>query len=264
MRYDIRGLQTYGEFQACERLQVDVLGYADLEVIPYQLLHSFATSGGIVCGAFNGETLIGCVIGYTGLLDDGTPYHRSQRLAVLPAYRGQGVGEALKHAQADVARRYGLHLMCWTFDPLRSLNAHFNIHKLGCVSHRYIESAYEVSSSPRDAGLRIDRLWAEWRLDDRRRQVASRDLMPAFNSQQIQIALANKSNAPAQPNLDATAPFVFVQVPQDVDVLRANDLGLARIWRDTTRDVLSFYFAHGYQITDYLLTYGYVLTRDNG
>ena len=148
MDYDIYPVERYEDYKACERLQSDVFGYADIDVVPYQLLRSFATSGGAVIGAFDGGSLIGFVVGYTGLLDDGTPYHRSQRLAVLPGYRGQGVGETLKHAQADLARQRGLRLMCWTFDPLRSINAHLNIHKLGAISRRYMANAYAASSNP--------------------------------------------------------------------------------------------------------------------
>src|SRR5689334_22591780 len=127
MSYDIHTLTKYEEFKACERLQADVLGFEDLDVVPYQLLQSFATSGGAVIGAFGAKMLIGAVMGYTGLHANGTPYHRSQRLAVLPRYRGQGVGEALKRAQADLARSYKLDLMCWTYDPLRAINAQLNI-----------------------------------------------------------------------------------------------------------------------------------------
>ncbi len=167
MSYRFRSVQTLDEYRACERLQAGVMGLADLEIIPYQILQSFAKSGGAVIGAFDDADLIGFVAGYTGLLEDGTPYHRSQRLAVAPEHRGQGVGEALKRAQADHVRRYGLRLMCWTFDPLLSRNAHLNLHKLGATSRRYIENAYAASSSRLNAGAPIDRLWVEWGFADR-------------------------------------------------------------------------------------------------
>jgi chorismate synthase len=266
MNYEIRPVDRYEDFKACERLQAEAFGYSDLEIVPYQILHSFATSGGIVLGAFDDESgdasgaMIGCVMGYTGLLEDGTPYHRSQRMAITAAQRSRGVGEALKRAQADVARRYGLRLMCWTFDPLRSLNAHLNIHKLGCSVRRYIENAQAASSSPRNGGARIDRLWAEWRLGESTEHRVQNTEHRTQNSAPS-IVLANEDGVPGMVDLATKAEAAVIQVPEDIDAVRARDAGLVQAWRDATRDTFNYYFARGYVVTDYVRGQGYVLTR---
>lgn len=255
MKYEMRSLSTYNEYKACEWLQGEVLGYDDIEILPYQILQSFVKSGGAVIGAFDGDTLIGVTIGYTGLTANGVPYHRSQRLAVLPKYRGQGVGEALKYAQADLARRFGLSLMCWTYDPLRSVNAHLNIHKLGVTSRRYIANAYAATTSKRDAGVPIDRLWVEWDL------AAHHETKPADAADAVVVLRAN-GQLPAEPNLGSDAPKITVQIPPDIDAVKATGVEGVIAWRAATSAVFKHYFACGYVVRNYLRGVGYVLTRE--
>jgi len=253
MNYDIRPLARYEEYKACERLQSEVMGLSDLDVAPYPLLQSFARAGGAVLGAFDGPNMVGCVFGYVGLSEDGVFYHRSQRLAVLPAYQGRGVGEALKRAQAGHALAHGLRLMCWTFDPLRARNAHLNLHKLGAMSRRYLPDAYAALGSARDAGAPIDRLWVEWRLD------AAQSSRPLPDLDTAPIALRNVQDRPSDLNLSVQADVVLAQIPDDIDAVRAGDMGLARAWREATRAVFTAYFARGYRAIDFIRRRGYVL-----
>lgn len=254
MSYDIRPIAAYEEYKACERLQSDVMGLSDLDVASYPLLQSFARAGGAVIGAFDGPALVGCVFGYVGLSDDGMFYHRSQRLAVLPAYQGHGLGESLKRAQAAHALAHGLRLMCWTFDPLRARNAHLNLHKLGAIARVYLPDAYAALSGARDAGAPIDRLWVEWALDASQtsRSLSGLDAAP--------IALRNVEDRPADLNLSAQADVVLIQIPDDIDAVRARDAGLARAWREATRQAFMTYFARGFQAVDFIRRRGYVLT----
>ncbi len=260
MEYPIRPLSSYDDFKACEQLQSEVFGYQDIEIIPYQLLQSFTHAGGIVLGAFDHDSLIGTAIGYTGLSEDGNAYHRSQRLAVLSRYRGQGVGENLKRAQAKVAQQHGLKVMCWTYDPLRSVNAYLNIHKLGALSNRYIEQMYTVSSSPFDAGVSIDRLWVEWRLDG---PVVNRslNLEQAISTGKAKTVLSNQEDRPSQLILEDNRPIVVIQIPANIETVRENSLDRLIAWRSATRQAFTYYFAHKYQVHDYLIGAGYVLIR---
>ncbi len=255
MSIEIKSISTYADYKAAEQIQASVLGFEPLDVVPYQILQSFTQSGGAVIGAFDSGLLVGVVMGYTGLLPDNTPYHRSQRMAVLPAYRGRGIGVALKQAQADVARSHGLQLMCWTYDPLRALNAHLNLHKLGAISRRYLVNAYFGSTSPRDSGAPIDRLWVEWDLTQR--AVGDRPAMAL--SSETAIALRIVADQPSEPDLSLTAPVVVIQVPPNIDAVR--ELGVDRLmaWRMATRAVFVHYFAAGYIAAEFVRDIGYVL-----
>ncbi len=64
--------------------------------------------------------------------------------------------------------------MEWTFDPLEIKNAYLNITKLGALSRRYVADFYGPSSSPLQAGLPTDRLYAEWWLRSPRVEAALR------------------------------------------------------------------------------------------
>lgn len=255
MTLNIRALIAYEEYKACERLQAEVMGLSDLDVVPYPLLQSFAQAGGAVLGAFDGPNMVGCVFGYVGLSEDGAFYHRSQRLAVLPAYQGRGAGEALKRAQAAHALARGLRLMCWTFDPLRARNAHLNLHKLRAMSQVYLPDAYAALSRTRDAGAPIDRLWVEWRLN------AAQSSRPLSDLDTAPIVLRNVNDRPAELNLSAQADVVLIQIPDDIDAVRARDTVLVRAWREATRRVFTAYFARGYCAIDFIRGRGYVLLR---
>jgi predicted GNAT superfamily acetyltransferase len=259
MNLEIRPVQTRDEYRACERLQAEVVGMSDLDVVPGPILHSFAASGGAVIGAFDGALMAGMVFGYTGLLEDGTPYHRSQRLAVLPAYRSQGVGEALKRAQAEHARRRGLSLMCWTFDPLLSRNAHLNLHKLGAFARRYIRDAY-TASLPRNTGAPSDRLWVEWELGERRPEGGSRKAAAGERKEEgWAVMLRCEDDQPAGLDLSAAGPVMVIQIPDDIDALHARDAALLARWREAARAAFEACFERGYRAVDFVRHQGYIV-----
>ncbi|MCS7061672.1 MAG: GNAT family N-acetyltransferase [Anaerolineae bacterium] len=259
MSCEIRPVAGYAEYKACEQLQAEAMGMSALDVVPYAVLQSFAKAGGVVLGAFEDAQMIGCVFGYVGLAEDGTLYHRSQRLAVLPAWQGRGVGEALKRAQAAHALAHGLKLMCWTFDPLRARNAHLNLHKLGATSRTYLPDAYAAPTSPRDAGMPIDRLWVEWWLDAPASGRPTSETERALG-ERAPIVLRNVGGAPAGLDCSMHADWVVIQIPDDIDVVRKQDMALAQAWRDATRQAFMAYFARGYQVVDFIRGQGYMLS----
>ena len=62
-------------------------------------------------------------------------------LAVLPDYRGQGIGYQLKLAQREKALS-GIKTMTRTYDPTEAANAYLNIHRLGGVVRHYYVNHY--------------------------------------------------------------------------------------------------------------------------
>jgi predicted GNAT superfamily acetyltransferase len=150
------------EFERCVELQGAVWGYDSGDLVPRRLFLLASKIGGQVVGAFNSTGLmVGFAMALPGVRD-GRPYLHSHMLAVLPEYRNAGLGRRLKLAQRDDALARGFELMEWTFDPLEIKNAYLNIIKLGAVARRYAVDFYGPSSSPLQAGLPTDRLYAEW------------------------------------------------------------------------------------------------------
>ena len=58
--------------------------------------------------------------------------------------------------------------MTWTFDPLRSLNAHLNFSKLGVISDSYRVDFYGPQTSSHLHTNGTDRLWVTWHMADAR------------------------------------------------------------------------------------------------
>jgi predicted GNAT superfamily acetyltransferase len=181
----IRKCQNLEELGACVRLQADVWGYAQEEVVPRRAFVVASKIGGQVIAAFDtsvagadprGEasTLIGFAMALPGLshalpgVVEGEPYLHSHMLAVRPEYRKQGIGRRLKLFQREEALSRGIDRMEWTFDPLEIKNASLNIARLGAIVRHYEPNLYGVSSSRLQGRLPTDRLYAEWWMDSAR------------------------------------------------------------------------------------------------
>lgn len=164
---DIRKCETLEEFHACVDLQRVIWGEAELEIEPATMFVVAAHTGGEVLGAFDGAKLVGYTLAVVGLRRN-VPYLHSHMTGVLEGYRDQGVGRSLKLFQREEALGRGIRLIEWTFDPLETRNAHFNLNRLGAVCRRYLPNLYGVTTSPLHRGLPTDRLVAEWHLDSPR------------------------------------------------------------------------------------------------
>ena len=144
-------------------LEFVVWRFGERDVVPSQMYVVAAKIGGQVLGAFVEDRMVGFALAYPGIRD-GRPYLHSHMAAVLPEYRDLGIGRQLKLAQRDDALARGIPLIEWTFDPLQTRNAYFNICRLGVVAQRYLLDLYGSTSSPLHGGLPTDRLVAEWHL----------------------------------------------------------------------------------------------------
>ncbi|GHC31167.1 MULTISPECIES: GNAT family N-acetyltransferase [Gemmobacter] len=151
-----RDLHGLAEFQAAYDLQHSVWGMDDL-ADPPDLLMVVQSEGGIVAGAFDGERLAGYVFGFP--TSDPAVQH-SHRLAVLPEYRGQGLGVALKAYQKDWCQSRGIRRIRWTYDPLMTRNANLNINNLGAFGTGYLVNYYGSGGSYQ-GGVESDRVVAE-------------------------------------------------------------------------------------------------------
>jgi predicted GNAT superfamily acetyltransferase len=165
---EIRQLFHLPEFTEVLRLQKDIWGFADIELLPLRFLVVVSKIGGHVFGAYDSERMIGFCFALPGVKPDGRPYLHSHMLGVLNPYHNLGIGRRLKLRQREDALARGIGLIEWTFDPLELKNAFFNIERLGVVVRRYSVNQYGVTASPLHGGLPTDRCIAEWWLDSPR------------------------------------------------------------------------------------------------
>ena len=132
----IRDLTLCSELREVETLQKEVWQSEDRDVVPLNILAATRAVGAILLGAFDGPALVGFAYSFVGREDERLIHH-SHMLAVTPLHRNLNLGYRLKLAQRDRALAQGIDRMTWTFDPLQSLNAHFNFAKLGVIADTY-------------------------------------------------------------------------------------------------------------------------------
>lgn len=202
---EVRGLTHHSEFAAAMRLQQEVWGFEEIELIPLRLFVVALKVGGQVFGAYDGEKLAGMCLSIPGLKPGGRYYLHSHMLGVRPEYRNAGVGRMLKLKQREDALARGIGLIEWTFDPLEIKNAYFNIERLGAIVRRYVLNQYGFTSSYLHAGLPTDRCTAEWWL----------------SSERVKAILDGR-----QP--DRTPVEVRIPVPAAIAKLRHDDTNQAR------------------------------------
>jgi predicted GNAT superfamily acetyltransferase len=239
----IEDLHGVDQMVEVEQLQIDVWGTEPGWVVPSHVLSIIADYGGILLGAELDGRLIGFVLGFLAL-QDGKLFHASHMLGIHPDHQAHGVGAALKWAQRKRALEQGLDLMTWTFDPLESRNAYFNLHKLGAVSRIYRENYYGHMRDTLNQGLPSDRFLIEWHLRDSAR--------PSLNGRPLQI-LTNKGGKPElQLEEPAAGQALAVQVPRDIQAIKANDPNLALEWRLATRQAFIWALDKGFVARDFV------------
>lgn len=163
----IRVCTELSDLQACVRLQQEVWGFSDMDLIPIRMFSVASKIGGQVIGAFEGTTMVGFALAIPGSRN-GHSYLHSHMLAVRETHRNLGLGRKIKLFQRQEAISRGYELMEWTFDPLEIKNAYLNLVKLGAIARRYNINQYGITSSPLQGFLPTDRLVAEWWLKSKR------------------------------------------------------------------------------------------------
>ncbi|HVA20694.1 MAG TPA: GNAT family N-acetyltransferase [Candidatus Micrarchaeia archaeon] len=166
----VRRCRTLADLAAVSRLQAQIWQSPEMAA-PSSLLRAMADSGGIVLLATVAGEPVGFCFGFTGRSRDGHSYHRSHAAGLLPPAQGQGLGRRLKLAQRRAALAIGLTRMVWTFDPVQTRNAHFNLHRLGAIARGYHADYYGARVDAFNGGLPSDRLVAEWFLAGPERRV---------------------------------------------------------------------------------------------
>ncbi len=164
----VRALTEHAELEEAVRLQREIWGFAEIELLPVRLFVVATKVGGQVFGAFDGPRMIGFLLAIPGIKPGGQSYLHSHMMGVLPEYRNKGVGRLLKLRQREEAMSNGVAVVEWTFDPLELKNAFFNIERLGAIIRRYVRNQYGTTTSHLHGGLPTDRCVAEWHVSTAR------------------------------------------------------------------------------------------------
>ena len=269
MTFTIRDLESYSEMLVLRQLQREIWGLDEPDFGLYPpFLYSAARNGGMVLGAFDEGTgqMIGFLFGFLGREPGGPLKLCSQTMGVLPAWRGQGIAEALKQTQRERVIAQKLPLVTWTFDPLEGLNAQLNLHKLRAISRTYWRDMYGSHFGALNAGLPSDRLLVEWWVNGQRaksgathaRHEPGRGAKNALHFETasiFEVAGKGVERRITQTQLDLETTPLQLEIPADLHRLKAADLALAFDWRLKVRQAFEAYFDQGYLATNFSSTF---------
>ncbi|ALG11992.1 hypothetical protein [Kibdelosporangium phytohabitans] len=169
----------------------------------------------------------------------------------------RGTGHVLKQAQREWALERGATTMIWTFDPLVSRNAHFNIAKLGATATEYTVDFFGPVNDGVNGHDDTDRLTAVWPLTEPRPSlVAGPDLH--------ETDIDPRPAPDGKPVIARDDGGYWCRVPRDIVAMRRADQQLAARWRVAVRDVLLPIFDAGFTATGFSRSGWYRLTRQAG
>lgn len=229
------------------------------EPIPTHQTLTVVKNGGIVLGAYDENQMVGFLYSFPGFRDQQC-YLCSHTMGIHPGYQKQKIGEQLKRRQYQLALKAGYTSIVWTFDPLLSVNAYLNLHKLRAVATCFIENYYGNMEDALNQGLPSDRFLVNW-------QVTTGALTNSFeqpdkvtNNNQ-NIIFETKTNDDGFPVIVADPKVSLsdrddwlVPIPVDFQQMKLADDQLARDWRMKTRDVFLRLFNEGFVASDLMRT----------
>jgi predicted GNAT superfamily acetyltransferase len=163
----------------------------------------------------------------------------SQVMAVLPTQQGGGIGRLLKLRQAEVARREGVRVVNWTFDPLLVPNAVLNLTRLRAVAfhfhHHYYQFSNDLNQTP------ASRLNVTWLLDTK----AVRGAETAVSTSLVDVAgaadIARLNDGPERVATADGRGRIAIEIPGDWTTMQLDPAQRAAAlrWRATTDEILS-------------------------
>jgi predicted GNAT superfamily acetyltransferase len=239
-----RLLRSLADLVHAERLQEEVFGVSERDLIPANELIVVAETGGAVIAAFlpdESDRAVGVLLGWGGFV--GRPRVVSDFLAIRPEARGLGLATELKRLQAAIALSRGFEAIVWTVDPLRAANARLNFGKLGATADHYEIDRYgSTFATSLYGGLPTDRLHVTW-------EIASPLVIARLLGQDDAQASAIDDPSPFRPG--TREDTALVAIPADIDALLAVRPDEALGWRLRLRDTLCQAFAAGFAITGF-------------
>jgi len=244
---EIRPLHSVEECNAAATLQREVWGQDYVDVVPATLLHVVEYVGGLAAGAFDrAGDMLGFVFGINGVRD-GEIVHWSHMLGVRERARNLGLGRRLKEYQRKRMHDLGATRIFWSFDPLMSKNAYFNLNRLGAEVVEYVPDMYGTTSSPLHLGMPTDRLIVSLRTDgrgERRSAVLSADYP-------VMSAFPRDHDRPMPSNATST-PAVLIEIPADILGVLSRSTSTAAQWRLAVRAHFQWALSNGYAVAGLL------------
>ena len=229
-----------------------------------ETLRAISKAGSYLAGAFDGNTLVGACTGFFAAPSQHALH--SHIAGVEGRMRGRNVGFALKAHQRAWALAEGIHEISWTFDPLVSRNAHFNIVKLGAHASTYHRNYYGQMTDVINGGDDTDRLLVTWDLLSARVAAACHGAPATIEQNALGAGSAQTLLEPSandEPTTQRTdTALVLVRLPNDIEALRHSRPETASRWRAALRDSLGALMEGGGHVLGFDSSHRYVIDSE--
>ena len=235
---ELKKIEDIEDFKKIPEIQKSAWGFLDLDVEPHHLMTRVQKYGGLVQGLYFNGKLAGFTYALIGKWK-GKHFIYSHMTGVHQQYQTQGFGFLLKKAQREEVLKMGYEIIRWNFDPLESMNAFFNIHRLGIISVEYERDIYGTGESGLHKGLPTDRLIATWNLNSDRVLHKMEQKEPAIIENPPEKNLENFSHKTA-----------YIEIPRNIRSLKETNMNEALQWRMKTRRLFESAFQKDYVVTD--------------
>jgi predicted GNAT superfamily acetyltransferase len=260
----VREVTDLADLDAVAALFAEIWGRPESPPLPLELLRAFGKAGNYVGGAFEGDRLVGACVGFFHAPDEDALH--SHIAGVAGGLAGRHIGFALKLHQRAWAMLRGVSEIAWTFDPLVSRNAYFNLVKLAARPDEYLPNFYGAMPDSINGADDSDRLLVRWVLRDPAVAAAcSGRVAPSVVDDELTAGATlgvdiGPDGEPVPGSLNGST--VLVAVPPDISRLRATDPALAARWRRSVREALTALVADGASIAGFDRAGWYIVTRN--
>ena len=258
---EIRLLSEVDDFaRVAELFQSIWTKQGEASPVNVETLRALSKAGSYVGGAFEHDELVGACFGFFAAPDQRALH--SHIAGVSSRMRGRSVGFALKVHQRAWALEEGLDEISWTFDPLISRNAHFNLVKLAATPTSYHRNFYGHMADALNGADDTDRMLVTWYVRDPR-VVAACHGEPAVAGEDIPAAepllSVGEDLGPLRHRTDAR--LVRVALPRDIESLRLTEPARATAWRLALRETLGSSLEGGGRVLSFDRSGAYTIDR---
>ncbi|WP_022872931.1 GNAT family N-acetyltransferase [Nesterenkonia alba] len=257
----IRELRRPEQAQAAADLLAEIWSPGGAGAAPVEpgLLIALEHAGNYTTGAYDDAgRLFGVTAGFFGAPQAAMMH--SHIAGVHPDAAGRGIGAAMKLHQRAWCLARGVHTMEWTFDPLITRNARFNLHKLGAEFAEYLPQFYGQMRDATNAGQGSDRALIRWPLRSRCTPITGEPdrVLLHIGDDDAPVATAHGADV-----LHAAegAGVVGLSVHPDMMRLRRQAPELSAQWRVSLRETMQPLLQGGYTVRGVTGEGTYLLSR---
>ncbi|MGO4487994.1 GNAT family N-acetyltransferase [Microbacterium sp. 2RAF4] len=263
---EIRLLEDVDDFTlVAELFQSIWTKQGEASPVNVETLRALSKAGSYVGGAFEHDELVGACFGFFAAPDQRALH--SHIAGVSSRMRGRSVGFALKVHQRAWALEEGLDEISWTFDPLISRNAHFNLVKLAATPTSYHRNFYGHMADALNGADDTDRMLVTWYVRDPRVVAACHgEPVPAIEQMATDgvdtaepLLSVGEDLAPLRHRTDAR--LVRVALPRDIETLRLTEPARATAWRLALRETLGSSLEGGGRVLSFDRSGAYTIDR---